>query len=82
MSATAGGRPKCQRLRKATDPFCTVVRLAGDETLGRDNGTPGSALARSFLIDQLKRVSQGLNRRPPATPPIPSPSRAAPTCCP
>jgi hypothetical protein len=53
---------KCERLRKATDPFCTVVRLAGDETLGRDNGTPGSALARSFLIDQLKRVSQGLNR--------------------
>lgn len=53
---------KCKRLRKATSPFCTVVRLASDETQGRDNDTPGSALARSFIIDQLKRVSQGLNR--------------------
>ena len=34
---------KCQRLHKAANPFCTVVRLAGDETQGRDNDTPGSA---------------------------------------
>jgi hypothetical protein len=38
-----------------------VVRLAGDETAGRDNGTPGSALARQFLIDELKPISAGLN---------------------
>ena len=38
-----------------------VVRLAGDETAGRNNGTPGSALARQFLIDQLTPISTGLN---------------------
>lgn len=38
-----------------------VARLAGDQTAGRDNGTPGSALARQFLIGELKRVSTGLN---------------------
>jgi acetylornithine deacetylase/succinyl-diaminopimelate desuccinylase-like protein len=38
-----------------------VSRLAGDDTAGRDNGTPGSTLAREFLIDQLRPISQGLN---------------------
>ena len=38
-----------------------VVRLAGDETAGRNNGTPGSTLAREFLIDELKPISAGLN---------------------
>ena len=38
-----------------------IGRLAGDDTNGRDNGTPGSALARQFLIDQLKPISTGLN---------------------
>jgi hypothetical protein len=38
-----------------------VARLAGDETAGRDNNTPGSTLARQFLIDQLKPISTGLN---------------------
>jgi hypothetical protein len=38
-----------------------VARLAGDETGGRNNGTSGSALARQFLIDELKPISTGLN---------------------
>src|SRR4030095_5037303 len=45
-------------------PSCTqyaLARLAGDETAGRDNNTPGSTLARQFLIDQLKPISTGLN---------------------
>ena len=36
-------------------------RLAGDDTDGRNNNTPGSTLARQFLIDQLKPISTGLN---------------------
>src|SRR5919112_1954736 len=38
-----------------------IGRLAGDDTAGRNNGTPGSALARQFLVEQLKPISQGLN---------------------
>jgi Peptidase family M28 len=38
-----------------------VGNLAGDSTAGRNNGTAGSALARQFLIDQLKPISTGLN---------------------
>lgn len=38
-----------------------LARLAGDDTAGRNNATPGSALARQFLIDQLKPISTGLN---------------------
>ena len=38
-----------------------VARLAGDDTAGRNNGTAGSTLARQYLIDQLKPISQGLN---------------------
>jgi hypothetical protein len=38
-----------------------LVRLAGDDTAGRNNGTAGSALARQFLIDELKPISTGLN---------------------
>lgn len=43
---------------------CTVLdvaRLADDSTHGRDNGTPGSALARGYLIEQLKPIARGLN---------------------
>jgi hypothetical protein len=55
---------RCLKLRGRIDPVCTeviVFRLASDETEGRQNGTPGSALARSFLIDQLRPISNGLN---------------------
>jgi hypothetical protein len=38
-----------------------VGNLASDRTAGRDNNTPGSTLARQFIIDQLKPVSEGLN---------------------
>src|SRR5829696_6396176 len=38
-----------------------MVRLASDDTAGRNNGTPGSTLARQFLIDELKPISNGLN---------------------
>jgi Zn-dependent M28 family amino/carboxypeptidase len=38
-----------------------VGNLAGDSTAGRNNGTAGSALARQFIIDQLKPISTGLN---------------------
>jgi hypothetical protein len=38
-----------------------LAKLAGDETAGRNNNTPGSTLARQFLIDQLKPIAQGLN---------------------
>jgi peptidase M28-like protein len=43
---------------------CTVLdvaRLADDRLKGRDNGTPGAALARSYLIDQLRPIARGLN---------------------
>ena len=38
-----------------------VEHLASDATQGRQNNTPGSALARGYIVDQLKRVSAGLN---------------------
>ena len=41
---------------------CTVLdvaKLAGDETAGRDNATPGSALARQYLLQQLKPIAVG-----------------------
>jgi hypothetical protein len=50
--------------------FCAVLcgctqydvgQLAGDGTAGRDNLSPGSALAQQFLIGELKRISTGLN---------------------
>lgn len=41
--------------------FLDVVNLASDATAGRDNNTPGSALARQYLIDQLKPIAQGAN---------------------
>jgi Zn-dependent M28 family amino/carboxypeptidase len=43
---------------------CTVVdvaQLSQDRLKGRDNGTPGSALARAYLIGQLKPMARGLN---------------------
>lgn len=36
--------------------------LASDATQGRQNNTPGSALARSYIIGALKPISAGLNR--------------------
>jgi Peptidase family M28 len=59
----AAGR-RCRNLRTRSIRVCSkviVFRLAADELRGRDNGTRGSALARSFLIDQLKPISKGLN---------------------
>ena len=38
-----------------------VARLSDDSMQGRDNGTPGSALARGYLIEQLKPIARGLN---------------------
>jgi acetylornithine deacetylase/succinyl-diaminopimelate desuccinylase-like protein len=38
-----------------------LARLAGDDTAGRNNNTAGSTLARQFIIDQLKPISNGLN---------------------
>jgi Peptidase family M28 len=43
---------------------CTVLdvaRLADDGLKGRNNGTPGSALARGYLIQQLKPIARGLD---------------------
>jgi hypothetical protein len=43
---------------------CTVVdvaQLSQDRLKGRDNGTPGSALARAYLIEQLEPIARGLN---------------------
>jgi len=41
--------------------FLDLAHLAGDDTAGRDNGTPGSAIAREYLIDQLKPIARGAN---------------------
>ena len=43
---------------------CTVLdvaKLTQDGLKGRNNGTPGSALARAYLIQQLKPIARGLN---------------------
>ena len=43
---------------------CTILdvaRLTDDSLQGRNNGTPGSALARAYLIEQVKPISRGLN---------------------
>jgi Zn-dependent M28 family amino/carboxypeptidase len=43
---------------------CTILdvaRLTDDGLQGRNNGTPGSALARAYLIEQLKPIARGLN---------------------
>jgi hypothetical protein len=48
----------------ALAPGCAVIdvaRLSQDGLRGRDNGTPGSALARAYLIDELKPIARGLN---------------------
>jgi hypothetical protein len=39
--------------------FYDIARIAGDATAGRDNNTPGSALARQYIIDQLKPIARG-----------------------
>ena len=42
---------------------CTIIdvhELARDETAGRNNGTPGSAAARDYLIDRLRPLADGL----------------------
>ncbi len=41
--------------------YADMVHLAGDDTQGRDNGTPGSLLAQQYLISQLKPIAQGAN---------------------
>jgi hypothetical protein len=43
---------------------CTVIdvaRLTDDGLRGRDNATSGSALARAYLIDQLRPIARGAN---------------------
>jgi hypothetical protein len=34
-----------------------VRRLAGDDTAGRNNNTPGSTLARQYLLDQIQPIT-------------------------
>src|SRR5690348_8062874 len=41
--------------------FLDVLALARDATQGRDNNTPGSALARTYLINQLRPIAAGAN---------------------
>lgn len=41
--------------------YLDIAKLAGDETQGRDNDTPGSALAREYLIQQLKPMGRGID---------------------
>ena len=38
-----------------------IARIAGDATEGRDNNTPGSALARSYILGELKANANGLD---------------------
>jgi hypothetical protein len=42
-----------------------VERLAADAMRGRDNGTPGSQLARDYLVERLSTLAEGAN---PASP--------------
>jgi hypothetical protein len=44
--------------------FVDVLRLASDETGGRQNGTPGSALAQEHIVDELSRISRPLPGQP------------------
>ncbi len=41
--------------------YLDVAKLAGDETTGRANATPGSAIARQYLINQLTPIAQGID---------------------
>ncbi len=38
-----------------------VARIAGDQTEGRNNNTPGSAVARSYILGELKANANGLD---------------------
>jgi len=38
-----------------------VTKLASEKIAGRDNNTPGSALAQTYLIRKLRRLGTGLN---------------------
>jgi hypothetical protein len=38
-----------------------TIKLASDELGGRNNGTPGSALARDYVLSQLRQFSVGAN---------------------
>lgn len=38
-----------------------VAFLASDECGGRDNGTPGHEMAQRYLIEQLQKISVGLD---------------------
>lgn len=58
------GRPSCRpsdHVARTCAGEATVRRLASDALAGRDNGSPGSALARRFLISELKPIARGLN---------------------
>ena len=55
---------KCAEGRERSIRVCSeaiVSRLADDDLEGRNDGTAGSALARDFLVRQLKGFSEGLN---------------------
>src|SRR4051812_38924255 len=39
--------------------YLDVAHLSDDATDGRDNGTPGSQLAREYLLDQLRPIAKG-----------------------
>lgn len=39
-----------------------IVKLAGNDTAGRDNATPGSALARAYLLQELKPIARGADQ--------------------
>src|SRR5262245_49585218 len=38
-----------------------VSKLAAKKVAGRDNGTPGSLIAQTYLVRQLRRLGRGLN---------------------
>ena len=55
---------RCAERRERSIRVCSeaiTYRLAADDLEGRDNGTAGSALARRFLIGQLRSFSKGLD---------------------
>src|SRR3954447_12564253 len=44
--------------------YLDVAHLSDDATNGRDNDTPGSQLARQYLLDQLRPIAKGPSAAP------------------
>lgn len=63
MPVHALGQPEIDAgARSATNGLRTVVRrLAGNDLRGRDNDTPESLQAQTFLLRRLKRLGRGLD---------------------